>query len=151
MQNHNLLSRIAAAVFCLFFVGCAIDTGAGRFGGELIAVSKDTVFFADRTFHGIATSDIRSARLVIYDAENLGVFVPIGTASTLSNGWYAIFTMPLWIVGGTIAAVARSYEPIYDFPQYPLDKLAPYARFPQGIPQDLDRSHIRMKAVPMIE
>ena len=46
---------------------------------------------------------------------------------------------------GTIAAVSRSYEPIIDYPKTPLEKFVRFARYPQGLPPDLNRDEIRVK------
>lgn len=170
MQNHNLLSKILGIVLCFLLSNCAttnapsdwlsdpeqvasdpfggwIDVWSreGRVTGELIAVTEDTMFAAGPGLHAVALNDILSARLVIYDASSLGGFVLLGTLSTFSNGWFLILTAPLWLIGGSIAASRRSYDPIIDYPDKPLKQFAPFARYPQGLPSGLDRGRIRMK------
>jgi len=115
--------------------------------GELIAISEDSIFIADQTFHAIARNDIKSARLVIYksNSEGMGGLVALGTVSTISNGFFLIFTAPMWIIGGSIAAGARSYEPIVDYPKKELSSFMPFARYPQGLPLGIDRSQIKSK------
>ena len=93
MQSHKFLSKIVVVTFCFFFADCAtvdapshwlsdpdrvasdvrggwisIKSLRGRAAGELIAVSKDTVFVADSLLRAVASGDIASARLVTYDA-----------------------------------------------------------------------------------
>jgi hypothetical protein len=58
---------------------------------------------------------------------------------------FLVFTMPMWLIGGTIAATSRSFDPIIDCQPSDLKSLAPWARFPQGLPPDLERSSVRMK------
>jgi hypothetical protein len=114
----------------------------------LIAVTKDTVFAADSALRAVAWRDIASARLETYDASSLGAYAFFGTLSTVSNGWFLAFTMPMWIIGGSIAAVSRSYDPIIDYPGKPLTDFASFARYPQGLPPGLDRGAIQMMRRP---
>jgi hypothetical protein len=124
----------------------SIKTGYAQRGGELIAVTEDSVFAADTLLRAVASSDILSARLALYDiGDQMGVAVSLGTLSTISNGVFLIFTAPMWLIGGSIAAVNRSYDPIIDYPDKPLKEFAPFARYPQGLPPGLDRGMIRMK------
>ena len=170
MQNHNLFARILAIVLCSLLTNCAttnvpphwlsdpdqvasdvrggwinIKSQRGAISGELIAVTKDTVFAADSVFHAIALKDVLSARLVTYDAQDLGVYVFLGTVSTLSHGLFLVLTAPMWIIGGSFAAASRSYDPIIDYPDKSPQDFKPFARYPEGLPPDLDRRLIRMK------
>lgn len=115
--------------------------------GELIAVTKDTLFLADTVLQAIASTDILTARLVTYDASELmglGVLLVLGTVSTISNGYFLVYTAPMWLIGGSMAVIIRSYDPIIDYPNKPLKQFLPFARYPQGLPHDLDRTKIRM-------
>ena len=170
MQSHKFLSKILGGAFCLLFAHCAttdvpshwlsdpdrlasdvrggwigIKSLQGRIAGELIAVNSDTMFVADSLLHAVASRDIASARLVTYDASNMGDYVFLGTLSTVSNGWFLFVTAPMWIIGGSIASVSRSFDPVIDYPSKPLTDFAPFARYPQGLPPDLDRGAIQMK------
>ena len=118
-----------------------------KLAGELIALSDDTVFIATKALHAIALSDIKSARLAQYrsDATDIGGVVFLGTLSTLSNGFLLVFTAPMWIIGGSATASRRSFEPIMDFPKREWRRFVPFARFPQGLPEGIDRDRIRMK------
>lgn len=112
--------------------------------GELIAIDKDTLYLLDTPLANIRTipvSRIRSARLVRYYANEAGVaaLTALGTVSTISNGWLLIFTMPGWIIGGSIASTARSYDPVMDYPDVKLQEFIPYARFPQGFPKGVNK------------
>jgi hypothetical protein len=118
---------------------------APQLRGELIAVSRDSLFMADTTFHAVAKANIRHARLLTYDAKAglMAGQVMFGTVLTVLNGWALIFTAPMWMIGGSIATGIRSFEPILDYPGCGWDRLASFARFPQGLPVMLDRSRIR--------
>lgn len=172
MQNHNALLKALVVVFGLSFFCCAntnaptrwlaypddvpsdvygswisVESDSGNVGGELIAICDDSVFVADSTLHSISVREIRSARLVVFQPEGwIAASVLLGTLSTISNGWYLVFTAPMWLIGGTIAAAARSYDPIMDYPRTSMEKLVPFARYPQGISFGLNRDRIRVKA-----
>ncbi|MDZ7337872.1 MAG: hypothetical protein ONB30_04975 [candidate division KSB1 bacterium] len=116
--------------------------------GELIAIGNDSIYIANETFHAIALSSIKSARLVTYksNAEVMGVLVVLGTLSTIRNGYFLIFTAPMWIIGGCISSAVRSFEPIVDYPKQELSRFVPFARYPQGLPAGIDRNQIRMRS-----
>ena len=173
MRSLKFLSKILGVAFCFLFADCAttdapshwlsdpdqvatdvrggwidIKSLEGHITGELIAVTKDTVFAADSVLHAVVSGNIASARLVTYDASNMGDYVFLGTLSTISNGLFLFVTAPMWIIGGSIAAVSRSYDPVIDYPSKPLTDFAPFARYPQGMPPGLDRGAIQMKIGP---
>ena len=170
MRNHNVLTMMTVLLTSAIFGSCAVThvppgwlpdpddaatsvyggwveirTREARFSGELVAITGDTVFVAGTSLHAVCSTDILSARLVTYDAKDLGGYVLLGTVSTISNGWFLVLTAPMWLIGGSIAASCRTYEPIMDFPAEPLMHFVPYARYPQGLPPDIDRAAIRMK------
>jgi hypothetical protein len=151
-----------------------VKTNKGNIYGELIAIQEKRVFVADlRTLHEIDLEDIISARLVTYNSESSKVFLHTagGIVFTLGlAGWIpaliespggeffevilwmlvspvvvAIWTTPMWVIIGTGAAIYQSNLPIIDYPKKPLDAFIPFARFPQGIPPDVDKNSIRMK------
>jgi hypothetical protein len=69
----------------------------------------------------------------------------LGTVSTISNGWFLVFTAPMWMIGGGITSSKLSYNAIVDYPRMELNRFAPFARYPQGLPSVIDRSRIKMK------
>jgi hypothetical protein len=172
MQNNNNAPPLVAIVAALLFSGCAstgapsgwltmpedipsdpyggwvtVEHGDGLSRGELIAVSGDTLFLADSRLHAIPIAGIRSARLATYDPTAgqiaLGTFG--GVLLTLTNGAGLILTGPLWIIGGSIAAVSRSMEPIIDYPDEPIERFTAYARFPQGLSNSIRRETLRAR------
>ena len=117
--------------------------------GELIALDEQSVIIM--SYRGplkISTPRITKARLVRYDTKigNMGGLILLGTLSTISHGFYLVLTAPvLWILGGSATTGARSFEAIIDFPKKPLDSFKPYARFPQGLPTDVDLATLKPK------
>lgn len=170
MQNHSLLRAILVAAVSFLMSGCATTTAPSgwlsdpnqvssdpyggwvdihckneRIMGELIAVTKDTLFVANDLLHAVGSADILTARLAFYHPSNLGGVVALGTISTLSHGFILILSAPLWLIVGSVTAYLRSDEPLIDYPEKPLEKFVPFARFPQGLPPGLDRQAILMK------
>lgn len=111
--------------------------------GELIAVSQDSLFVLNSyALHPIALSNITRARLVEYKPHTgeLSGWIFLGALSTISHGfWLAITTPVLWILGGTLAESSRSFDPILDYPGHSLSSFRAFARFPQGLPKNINR------------
>lgn len=115
--------------------------------GELIAIGRDSLFIANEGLQAIALTDVNSARLTIYNSNAgiVGVLAVLGTLSTISNGAFLLFSAPLWILGGSIAAVKRSRQPVIDYPKQDWQQFVPFARFPQGLPAHLKRDQLKAK------
>ena len=172
MENNSCFPRIVCAVACLLFEQCAsshepsrwlsdpdkvpmdpygawieVKTDSGRVDGEFIAVSPDSVFVANTSLQVMSRTRIVSARVVLYNSNDVSGGLILGPLLTISNGLLLIITAPMWFIGGTIATVSRSFDPVFDYPKRPFEELARYARFPRGIPSGIDRSGLKMKRV----
>lgn len=116
--------------------------------GELIAVAPDSIFVlaADR-FWAIPAKQITKAKLTAYDPNvgPLALWSFLGTLSTASHGFVLIISAPIWIISGTAASSAQSYQPQLSFPKKPWNEFRKYARFPGGLPQGLDRKTLKRK------
>ena len=71
-----------------------------RVTGELIAVSSDSIFIANDTLHSVALAEVASAQLMAYDcdAAAMGGLVVLGTVTTVANGFFLVFTAPMWMI-----------------------------------------------------
>jgi hypothetical protein len=170
MLNHNHSCYLSLCLAALLLIGCAttnaptnwlddvehaaagsyggwidVRTATSRISGELIAINGDTVFVVRDSLMQIMSADVIRVRLVYYDASTLAGQVILGTLSTVSNGLFLIFTAPMWLIGGPLAAGARTYEPVLDYPEHSLPDFRPYARYPVSIPPGMDRSRIKLK------
>lgn len=105
--------------------------------GELIAVDDMTLHVLTASgFQSVPRSSVRESRLVGYGtAENLRVWTAVGAVSTLSHGGGLILTLPMWLIGGGVAASDEVKAALV-----PLDEFAQFARFPQGLPPEFDPS-----------
>jgi len=107
--------------------------------GELFAVAGDSVVWIQSSAGRpacVSVDTLKSVHLVSFDpnSDAVGGLTVLGTLSTISNGAVLIFTAPLWIITGTAATASRAHEPQREWPRRGLDELAPYARFPAGMP-----------------
>lgn len=117
-----------------------------RTEGELIAVSADSVWVLSDT-HGVVipTSAVGKGKLTVYAAQTgtLRTWTVLGALSTLSNGGFLIFTAPMWIIGGSIATGGESRAAERKHPRLTWTELAPFARFPQGMPEGVELTALR--------
>lgn len=130
-----------------------------RVDGELIAATAESVWVLpsapmvrgkvarDTTVLVLAVATIEEGFVTISDAEVGGVVgaTASGVLSTISNGLVAVLTAPLWIIVGTAAGSSQSYTPRRTVPPLHWADLAPYARFPQGMPAGVSLASLRPK------
>jgi hypothetical protein len=118
--------------------------------GELLAANADTVWILNSAGLAALPGDsLRNATLALYEARSggLGAWVALGTLGTISNGSFLIFTAPLWLIVGTTTAARASRQPLYRWnPSQSFDEIRRFARFPAGIPANVDRSSLRLPA-----
>ena len=114
--------------------------------GELIAAHADTVFvMANSSLRAVPADAIRKVTLTRYDSKygEMVAWSTLGTLATVSHGVILILSMPTWIIVGTSASASASKAPRVESKK-PVE-LRSYARFPQGIPAELDRGTLQPK------
>ncbi len=121
-------------------------------GGELIAVHSDTMFVLNDSvgLEAVPLTSITYARLGWYNAQwgGLAAWTLLGSLSTISHGVGLLVSFPVWVIGGSLATSSVSRGPIVVVRQGDAEGwtlIARYARFPQGMPADLDRTVLRPK------
>jgi hypothetical protein len=122
--------------------------GGDTMGGELLAATRDTLWI----FHGprpvaVSRQAVESGRLIGWDAGATEIlqWTLLGTVSTLSNGLFAVFTAPIWMITGGIAGQNQAAKPVVQIRRDDWSGLAPWARFPQGFPAGLALDSLRPK------
>lgn len=125
---------------------------APTFEGELIALSADSIYvLKENTLEVRSIANVRRVRVVGYDprAGDLQTWTLSGALSTLSHGGWAILSMPLWLATGlsTTRGAARASEINFPSRQQTWKDAVPFARFPQGLPANLDRNQLTGRAV----
>lgn len=124
------------------------EQGVERIDGELIAVSSDSIWILPPTRSSpggenqgrtISADAVIDGQLTAWDARHGQVAggVLAGVLSTISNGVLLVFTAPIWIIGGSIAASHQSKLPQTRLPPTRWEDLTPFTRFPQGIPPEV--------------
>lgn len=120
--------------------------------GELIAVQPDTVFVLRQSVGlvGVPLTDDTWGQLGWYNAQwgGLTAWAVVGAASTISHGVVLIASFPVWAIGGSLAVSSASRAPIVRIRRNDPEgwtQAARYARFPQGMPPELDRAALRPK------
>jgi hypothetical protein len=116
--------------------------------GELIAVSAESVWVLNGSGgHVIPTITVQGGKLTAYAAQTgtLTTWTVVGTLATISNGAFLIFTAPMWIVGGSLTAGGESRSPERKHPPLTWVELAPFARFPQGMPEGVELPALQPK------
>lgn len=109
--------------------------------GELLDVHKDWVALeTSKADLRVSVAKIKEVRVTAYSngplVGGLIAWSTSGAATTLSHGWFLIFTAPTWIVAGVSSAVAAAEDP----DQSALVRagrqtdLWQFVRFPQGLP-----------------
>jgi hypothetical protein len=111
-----------------------------RIMGELIAVEQDSVcVLTESGFTSVARTEIARARVAGFESTwpLLAGWTAVGTASTLSHGFGLVLSAPIWLIAGTLSTIDASRAGILRHPPRDWSELAPYARFPQGLPAEL--------------
>jgi hypothetical protein len=110
--------------------------------GELLAIDSDSLFVLSHSgLIAIASDQLVMLKLDAYESnsEQLASWTVLGTISTLSHGLFLVATAPGWILLGSAATAAQSYNPREEYnsridPKLELISLRKYARFPAGLP-----------------
>ncbi len=118
-------------------VQCGTKRGEMEIHGELLAVDRTHVYvLRPDDMRAVAIDSVREARVTWYNSHGGAVVgaTVIGTFMTISNGAFLVFTAPMWMIGGTLAAHSQYHEPVLESPDRGWDEIRPFARFPQGLP-----------------
>lgn len=118
--------------------------------GEFIAVDGDNlVVLTEKTVISIPIEQIKEAKLMAYNSRSslLAIWTLVGTLSTASHGIVLLLSAPVWIICGTITTSVESYAPRAAYPQKSWEELRKFARFPQGLPPDLQHHPLKSKVL----
>lgn len=125
--------------------------------GELIAVQPDSIYIlTEEKFLAVSSKIIDVAVLQIY--ENQGKKIGTITAlvalpniiAAIGNHYYSQAFLGLgmpWIITGISSAIREGYNDsnLLVFPaRNPLNDFKKYARFPKGLPTDIDRKRLHL-------
>ena len=119
------------------------------FQGELIAVEVDSVYILQLDkVQGLAISEVKSAKIIIFNTSmnGYGIWTFLASLLTLSNGAYAVLTLPVTLITGIATTIGEANRINYiDYPQNDVSELRKFARFPQGMPKDINMATLRSR------
>jgi hypothetical protein len=75
----------------------------------------------------------------------IGGWTVVGILSSASHGYYGLISAPIWLLCGLLNTAAESKSGFLLFPGSSWREMAKFARFPQGIPKDLDLQTLKPK------
>ena len=86
-------------------------------------------------------AQVRRARVELYDAQvhrALGWGLAGGLLAATNGVWWLV-SLPVWVIGGSVATHAQAEAARLDYPERPWSDLCAGARFPAGLPPGLPR------------
>ncbi len=130
-----------------------IQVEKAKYAGELVAVGNDSIYmFWGDTLKAIRKESVLEAKLFMVDPpiwpSGAVFWVILGSASTISHGFGAVISLPLWLILGSVGAAAITADDDageLGFPAHSWDEFSMFARFPQGFPSELDRAQLRAR------
>jgi hypothetical protein len=126
-----------------------VELASGSASGELLAVEPEGIYLlADDKTSFVAMRDVKKVSVELYSSDWgwMAGWTALGTASTLTHGFYLLFTAPVWLTTGTVtAAVAGASNDLKVTPAQ-LPRLWQFARFPAGLPASWP--HTRLQQAP---
>ncbi len=112
--------------------------GGKEVDGELIAVEPERLLLGSRgRLVPVPIGAIHEVTLSAYtaDASGLVASTGLGVLSTISHGWFLIFSAPLWaLIGGGLSRSASGDGFLTADDPAEIAELRKWARFPQGLP-----------------
>ncbi|MFZ0452123.1 MAG: hypothetical protein WCE54_13510 [Ignavibacteriaceae bacterium] len=120
--------------------------------GEYITSDTVNVYILDDSLFIIPKIKITDAILEIDDknTSQYSGWTTLGTISTLSHGLLLVFTFPTWLATGIIASSGESFRDRYsesDPANEYWDQIIKFARFPQGLPENINPKALRRKEI----
>jgi len=121
-------------------------TTGDAFAGELIAAGNEGIqlLTGGAKLMFIPYPTVVSVKVGVHsnNADVLGIWTTLGTLSSISHGFFAVFTIPIWLGFGVTTTVGESNRGLFECPPQPLAALKVYSRFPQGVPPGVDEDQL---------
>ena len=124
--------------------------------GELISFQNDTIMTLAHYNNELVSTNINRVKrfkVAIFD-PNLNLlnrYATLGFFSSLSHGFWALLTMPAWIIQGVRANIKYSKNAIKVFndnTNISFDDLNKFSRYRGPIPETIERKKIRSAELP---
>ncbi len=116
--------------------------------GELIAVEDSALVLltgaeSAKQLQELPFNNISKFKLTYAQPQSYAWTIPVYTLSTASHGLFAIFTAPINIAVTSVVTSRGVNAFTYNEKVMEYKELRQFARFPQGIPPNVDRASIR--------
>lgn len=114
--------------------------------GELIALDSNEIVVLNKKTkicETIALEKVKSFTLKYANAPNYGPSIPLLTLLTLSHGYFLLLTAPINLIVTMTVTISGEYDFSYSNKDMTYEKLKMFARFPQGIPPNIDIEAIK--------
>jgi hypothetical protein len=118
----------------------------GYLRGELIAIDSSNIVVLTaepRECVILDRSDMKSFSLRYAAGKNYGWTIPLYSLATISHGWFLILTFPANLITTLSVTASGRKAFVYTEREIPPESLTMFARFPQGIPSEIDIASIR--------
>jgi hypothetical protein len=118
-----------------------------RIKGEIIEVTDEEIMVLDLKFkiEEIKRKDIKKYKLVVAENTNYALPSLLLQAITLSHGLWAFVTFPITAVNILIVNSTASNAFTFSAKEIPYDDLYLFARFPQGIPDEVEIENLNRR------
>jgi hypothetical protein len=114
--------------------------------GELIAIDRNQIVVLtnkEKTCVTVPVSEVKRFSLEYAKPKHYGWSIPVGLVLPFIHGWYSILTIPVHLIV-TISVTAAGEKAFkYNNKKMTYDELRMFARFPQGIPPDIDLASLK--------
>lgn len=118
--------------------------------GELIAIDSTTIVVLLEEGNKCVVFPVNSVKkfkLHYAKARNYGWSVPVFLVYPLVHGFFSIFTVPLHIIVTTAVTASGKDAYTYSNKNMTYEDLRMFARFPQGIPEQIDLDSLEYEVV----
>lgn len=116
-----------------------------RVEGELIEVNDKTLIILNRnqqlTEH--FTKDVKNYRVYFAQPPDYSVPLTILNLLPLSHGFFVALTYPITLSNTVVITTSLDYSYVFTNKDVPIDELYKFARFPQGMPDDIEFNRIK--------
>jgi hypothetical protein len=114
--------------------------------GELIAIERNKIIVLkqiEQTCVTVPISDVDKFKLNYAKPKNYEWTIPFGVLLPFIHGSFSYVTLPIHLLGTISVTAAGKNAFKYSEKNMTYDQLRMFARFPQGIPRDVDLSSIK--------
>lgn len=116
--------------------------------GELLAVDGINLVILNRDttkekISEVNTANVKKFKLRYAKSKHYEWTIPVSMLVTIAHGWYAGLTLPVNIITTSTVSSGGEYAFEYNQKIMTFDKLKMFARFPQGIPSNVDLARIK--------